>query len=54
MRKEITHSIFVEIDGVDVPWENLSEDEKVEISQKINDKALRSIGYVPVKNEEIA
>lgn len=49
MRKEITYTLYVEKNGIDVPWESLSKEEQVEISKKLNDKALRSIGYVPVK-----
>lgn len=48
---ELTYRIFVTIDGIEVPWDSLSEEKKKEISIELNDRAMRSIGYRPVKDK---
>jgi hypothetical protein len=48
--KEITYEIFVSINGVDVPWNSLSQEKKEEISMELNDRAMRAIGYRPVED----
>lgn len=45
-RKEMTYSIFVSIDGIDRPWDELSKEEKEKISIELNDRAMQAIGYV--------
>lgn len=48
IKKEITTRIHVMIDGEYHLWETLSKEKQKEIGIKLNDKALRAIGYVPV------
>jgi len=43
-RKEMTYKIYVNINGVDVPWDSLSAEEKRKISIELNDRAVRAIG----------
>jgi len=40
MRKEITGRVFVSIDGVDVPWDSLSQEQRIEISTELNKRAV--------------
>ena len=51
MAKELTCRMFVIIDGDSVPWDSLSQEKKKEISIALNDRAMRSIGYRPVKDK---
>lgn len=53
-RKELTCINHVIIKGKDYLWDDLSQEEKALISLKLNDKALRSIGYKPVDEDEFA
>ncbi len=48
IKKEITTRIHVMIDGEDHLWETLSPEKQKEIGIKLNDRALRAIGYIPV------
>jgi len=45
-RKELTYEIYVSINGVDVPWNSLSEEEKRKISIELNDRAMQAIGFI--------
>ena len=49
MKKEITCSISVSIDGVDVPWDSLSKEKQKEISIELNNRAMEAIGYKKVE-----
>jgi hypothetical protein len=51
-RKELTCIKHVIINGKDYLWDDLSQEEKAVISLKLNDRALRSIGYKPVDEDE--
>ena len=44
-RKEITYRLFVSINGVDVPWDELDQEKQNEISIILNDRAVQSLGY---------
>ncbi|MDF2538850.1 MAG: hypothetical protein K0S76_1871 [Herbinix sp.] len=44
-RKELTYTIFVSINGEDVPWDSLSKERKKEISIALTDRAMQAIGY---------
>ncbi len=50
--KELTVRTFVRIHGEYQPWESLSAEKQEEIGVALNDKALRAIGYAPVKTEK--
>jgi hypothetical protein len=41
-RKEITGTMYVSIDGVDVPWESLTMEKKIEISDVLNRRAVKA------------
>lgn len=45
-RKEITGSAFVEINGVDVPWESLTPEERTEISTILTKRFLTTFYQV--------
>lgn len=50
--KEITVSLWVKIDGKYVLLDSLPADKRRETLVKLNDKAMRAIGYVPVDEVE--
>lgn len=52
--KELTVRSFVRINGEYYPWESLSKEKQREIGIALNDRALRAIGYVPVKKDKTA
>lgn len=39
-------------DGKEVDYDDLSEEEKVRVAQILNDRALRAVGYIPVRELE--
>lgn len=45
LKKEITATLYVEIDGVCHRWDELSEEKQKEISIELNRRAMESIGY---------
>lgn len=51
MKKKITTRMFVSINGNYVLLDSLPEEQKKKVIAELNDRALRSIGYVPVKKE---
>ncbi len=50
MKKPITTRMLVSINGKYVPLDSLPEEQRKKIAAELNDRALRSIGYVPVKD----
>jgi len=50
--KELTIRTFVRINGKYQLWELLSGEKQKEIGISLNERALRAIGYVPVKKEK--
>lgn len=44
-RKEITATIYVEINGENHRWDDLTEQKQKEISIELNRRAMESIGY---------
>ena len=44
-RKEITATIYVEINGECHRWDDLSEEKQKEISIELNKRAMEAIGY---------
>ncbi len=56
-RKEITGTLYVCIDGVNVPWDTLTLEQKTEISDVLNRRAVKAallaqgftIKEIPVK-----
>lgn len=51
--EEFKVRVHVKIDGEYQLWESLSEEEQKRIGRKLNDIALRSIGYVQVAETRI-
>lgn len=47
--KKLKYVNYVSINGEYVRMDSLSEEEKKEIGQKLNERALSAIGYEPVK-----
>lgn len=45
MKKEITGTIYVSINGVYHDWDDLTKEKQDEISITLNDRAVLSIGY---------
>lgn len=45
MKKEITYSIYINTGKNEVAWNDLTSEEKKQISIKLNDRAMQSIGY---------
>ncbi|MBH1941680.1 hypothetical protein I5677_12325 [Mobilitalea sibirica] len=45
MKKEITSTIYVSINGEYRLWDSLSMEEKKDISINLNDRAMQAIGY---------
>lgn len=45
LRKEITATIYVEINGENHRWDDLTEQRQKEISIELNRRAMESIGY---------
>ena len=45
MKKEITYSIYVSVDGEFQNWSALSQEQRQQISIELNDRAVQSIGY---------
>jgi hypothetical protein len=41
-RKEITGTLYVSIDGVDVLWDTLTLEQKTEISDVLNKRAVKA------------
>jgi hypothetical protein len=50
--KELTVRTFVKVKGEYQLWESLSVEKQRQIGTALNDKALRALGYVPVKKEK--
>jgi hypothetical protein len=51
MKKEITATLYVSINGVDCRWEDLSTEQQKEISIALNDRAMQAIGYRRIQKE---
>lgn len=51
MAKELTYRLFVIINGESIPLDSLSDEMKKEVSITLNDRAMRSIGYRPIKDK---
>lgn len=51
-KTEYKNRIFVKKIGEEYrPWESLSAEEKIEIGQKLTDRALRAAGYAPIDDK---
>lgn len=46
--------IIAKIDGKEVPWEEVPEDQKREIANKLNDDAMKAIGYIKKQEKKVA
>ncbi len=48
MKKELEVVIHVMLEDKDCLWDTISEEKQEEMNIALNDRALRSIGYIPV------
>ncbi len=51
---ELGVRIYAKINGEEVLWENLTEDQKKQIATKLNDDAVRAAGYTKINTRKIA
>lgn len=45
-KKELTGVILIRVDGELTPWETLPAEQRREISNELNERALNALGYV--------
>ncbi len=50
--KEIKFVNYIIINGEKIPMNSLSDEERKIIGTKLNDTAMRAIGYVPVEETD--
>lgn len=46
--------IIAKIDGKEVLWEDVPEDQKRKIATKLNEDAMKAIGYIKKQEKKVA
>ena len=46
--------IIAQVEGKEVPWEELTEEQKTEIATKLHDDAMKAAGYIKKETTKAA
>lgn len=46
MKKELTARAYIRVEGVLTEWETLPNEQKRQIANELNERALNSLGYI--------